>query len=153
MVSWFCLLVGFNNIVDYETNKQFVEHVLAMDTMKPYFKGDELKERAITDPAFVTTSYWLIILGELSAGLFGLYGGLVMLAQHENKKFEHGQSLYVVGGTLALTIWYLGFAVIGAEWFQMWANEWDGQMKAYTFALFILVSMVYVVMPFERFIK
>jgi predicted small integral membrane protein len=31
----FCLLVGYNNIVDYSSNFAFVEHVLSMDTTFP----------------------------------------------------------------------------------------------------------------------
>ncbi|EMQ2878887.1 DUF2165 family protein, partial [Vibrio navarrensis] len=27
MVGFFCLLVGYNNIVDYNTNYQFIQHV------------------------------------------------------------------------------------------------------------------------------
>ena len=31
----FCLLVGYNNIVDYGSNYMFVQHVLSMDTTFP----------------------------------------------------------------------------------------------------------------------
>ena len=32
MVAVFALLVGVNNVVDYDSNFEFVQHVLSMDT-------------------------------------------------------------------------------------------------------------------------
>ena len=33
-VGIFCALVGYNNIVDFNSNYQFVQHVLAMDSLE-----------------------------------------------------------------------------------------------------------------------
>lgn len=146
-VSLFCLLVGYNNIVDYNTNYQFVEHVLAMDQMKPFFNGDSLYGRAVTSPTLHTFFYAVIIAMELLAGLLCFIGALIMFVRRGHTEFSKGQAFYVGGVTIALGLWYFGFAVIGAEWFSMWANTWNGQMKAYTFAIFILLTLIYVLMP------
>ncbi|WP_305810543.1 DUF2165 family protein [Photobacterium leiognathi] len=151
MVGFFCLLVCYNNIIDYNTNYQFLEHVLRMDAMQPWFQGEHLKSRAITNDILVHIGYWGIIAGELVAGFFCTFGSLVMLKNIRKDKFEFGQSLYLIGGTVALFVWFLGFATIGAEWFQMWASKWNGQMKAYAFISFIVMTMVYVVMPSPKF--
>ncbi len=41
----FALLAAYNNIVDYDSNFEFVRHVLSMDTT---FPGNALKHRAVT---------------------------------------------------------------------------------------------------------
>lgn len=148
-IGVFCLLVGYNNITDYATNYQFVEHVLSMDTMETWFAGEDLKSRAITSTALQTAGYWAIILAELTAGLLGTLGAAFMIknSMGGGKGFHTGQTLFIGSATIATLVWYFGFAVVGAEWFQMWANQWNGQMKAYAFATFILMALVYVLVP------
>ncbi len=146
-VGLFCVLVSYNNVIDYNTNYQFVKHVLAMDQMEPYFSGDNLYGRAITSPALHTLFYNLIIALEFLAGVLCVIGAVVMFFKRETAAFSKGQAFYVCGVIVALSVWYFGFAVIGAEWFSMWANSWNGQMKAYTFAIFIILTLIYVLMP------
>lgn len=43
----FALLVAYGNLVDYNTNYQFVRHTLSMDTT---FPGNALMGRAVTAP-------------------------------------------------------------------------------------------------------
>lgn len=38
-VGVFCVLVSYNNVIDYNTNFQFVQHVLAMDQMKAFLQA------------------------------------------------------------------------------------------------------------------
>jgi predicted small integral membrane protein len=59
-------LIAFGNITDYETNHQFVVHVLAMDTT---FQSPNMMWRAITSPALVTVVYVAIIVWETVAAL------------------------------------------------------------------------------------
>jgi len=148
-IGVFCLLVGYNNIVDYNTNYQFVEHVLSMDTMEAWFAGEDLKSRAISSDALQTIGYWLIIAAEVTAGILGIAGGVLMLKHSRNagKSFQLGQGLFIASATIAVLVWYFGFGVVGAEWFQMWANQWNGQMKAYAFATYILIALIYVILP------
>lgn len=144
-IGFMCLLVSIDNIIDFNSNYQFVQHVLSMDTMKPYFSGGPLLDRAITNPQFHLIAYWLIIIGEGLSGILAVSGGLLMLFSITNgTKFLKGKTLYILGATIAIMVWYFGFAVIGGEWFSMWANKWNGQSKAYTFATFILISMIYI---------
>ena len=44
LINLCALLVGYNNIVDYGSNYEFVRHVLLMDTT---FPGSALRDRAI----------------------------------------------------------------------------------------------------------
>ena len=46
-IALFSLLVAFDNLVDYDSNYEFVRHTLSMDTT---FPGNALGGRAITSP-------------------------------------------------------------------------------------------------------
>ncbi|RLV57868.1 DUF2165 domain-containing protein [Parashewanella curva] len=148
----FCLIVGYNNIVDFNTNYQFVIHVLSMDSMQPWFLGTQLFDRAVTKPSLLLTAYWFIIALEIIAGLVISFGAFFMFkgARYDNASFSKGQGIFLAGATIALFIWYFSFAVVGSEWFQMWASTENAQMKAYTFSEFILLVMIYVIIPSPR---
>ncbi|QUM81976.1 DUF2165 domain-containing protein [Moritella sp. 5] len=143
-ISLLCLLVGIANILNFNANYQFVQHALTINSM---FDANAIEYRTVTNPTFHLISYVVIIIAELLAGTFGLIGGIVMAKNINKAGFSQGQIFFLFGGTVATALWYLGFAVNGGEWFSMWANQWNGQIKAYTFATFILVSMIYVLIP------
>lgn len=147
-IGLFGLIVGWTNIVDYDSNWQFVRHVLAMDAFEPWFDGSAIAGRAITSEPVQRAFYAAIIAGELAAGALFLAGGTLLAgAALFGIRPASGKVLVVAGATVALLVWYTGFAVIGAEWFAMWASTWDGQMKAYAFATFILLALLYVTRP------
>jgi len=150
-VGFFCLLVGYDNIIDFNTNYEFVNAVLSMDQMEPFFSGNQvILARAITNPEIHLIAYWLIIIGELTTGAVCMIGALLMLTSINKPRFVKGQVTYMVGATFAILLWYLGFAVVGGEYFAMWANKMNGQNKAYTFATFILITAIYVALPYLR---
>ena len=76
-VALFGLLVAADNVIDYSTNFQFVQHVLSMDTIP----DKRLIDRAITDPAVWRLSYAVIIVGEALTGLFFLAAAIALLSQ------------------------------------------------------------------------
>jgi predicted small integral membrane protein len=45
----FAFIVAYDNVVDYDSNYEFVRHVLSMDIT---FPTNTLRTRAITNPAF-----------------------------------------------------------------------------------------------------
>lgn len=140
--------MGFDNIIDFNTNYQFVASVLSMDSMEPFFSGNAaIDARAIDNPTIYLFGYWFIIIGELITGLVCLTGSIYMFVSIKKARFVNGQVIYLVGATFAVLLWYFGFGVIGGEYFSMWANKMNGQMKAYTFAMFILITAIYVCMP------
>lgn len=58
-IALFAFVVTLDNIVDYQSNYDFVRHVLSMDTT---FPGNALRPgRAITAPWAWTAAYWIII--------------------------------------------------------------------------------------------
>lgn len=149
-IALFGLLAASGNMLDYDSNWQFVRHVLAMDSMEPWFGGQALKSRAITDPGWQQAAYLAIISGELLFGLLCAWGGGQMLRGAlcgREDAYQRGKTWFTLGCIPALLVWYTGFAVIGGEYFAMWANQWNGQMKAYAFIGFILLSLVYLSQP------
>jgi len=60
------LIVTYDNIVDYDSNFQFVAHVMSMDTTLP---GNVLMQRAITDKGAWSAAYAVIITIEALTGV------------------------------------------------------------------------------------
>ena len=72
----FALIVTFDNITDYDTNFQFVRHVLSMDTT---FAGNALMYRSIGQPALWSVAYILIVAAEGICGAMLVAGAMAML--------------------------------------------------------------------------
>ncbi len=141
------LIVTFDNITDYDTNFQFVRHVLSMDTT---FAGNALRYRSIGRPALWSLAYILIIAAEGICGVMLAAGALAMLRNLHARtaEFERAKRLAVAGVTLAFLIWFLGFMVIGGEWFAMWqSTTWNGQQSAFRFYMTALAVLLFVNQP------
>ncbi|MFC0178518.1 DUF2165 family protein [Thorsellia kenyensis] len=143
-IALFAFMVAFGNITDYNSNFEFVKHVLSMDTT---FEGNVLMYRSITNPTLWTVGYWGIIFGEALTSLL-FFIATWQLFRHRNastKVFSKGKNYVVLGATVAFLVWYLGFMVIGGEWFAMWQSKiWNGQQAAYRFYTSILLVLIYV---------
>jgi predicted small integral membrane protein len=60
-------------------------------------------------------------------------------------EFERAKRLAIAGITLAFLIWFLGFMVIGGEWFAMWqSTTWNAQQSAFRFYMTALVVLLFV---------
>lgn len=142
----FGLLTGIDNIIDYDTNYQFVLHTLAMDTV---FPGSSLKWRAISSPLWAEFCYVLIILGELVTGGL-LLVGVIRLAQSvgDAARFSAAKRWVYLGCSLGFLLWFGGFMLIGGEWFKMWQSAtWNGVESAFRFALIMLAVLIFVAQP------
>ena len=143
-LALFGLLVAVDNIIDYGTNYAFVQHVLSMDTT---FPGNALMGRAITDPAVWQLGYAAIIVGEALTGLCFLAAALALMAnlRAPSAQFARAKTWTVVAGTVGFLVWFLAFAVIGGEWFQMWQSQtWNGQEPAFRFVMTILAVVIFI---------
>lgn len=143
----FGLLVAWTNLTAYDINFRFVQHVLSMDALAPWAKVDALTQRAVTDPELQRLAYAAIILAEFLFGLICTVAGLLLFVaalRSDVPVLMRGKAAALLGLGLGVLIWYFGFAVMGAEYFAMWASQWNGQTTAYLFAGFLLLTMVYV---------
>lgn len=143
-VAFWAFLVTLNNIVDYDSNWAFVQHVLAMDTVFPHAT---LRSRAITDPWLQEAVYLAIIVAEGLTCLAFLGASLAMLRKLPTPKaeFQAAKALTAWGILLAFGLWFVGFIAVGAEWFAMWQSDvWNGQAAAFRFVTIILAVGIYV---------
>jgi predicted small integral membrane protein len=142
----FALLVGVDNLLDYGANFAFVQHVLSMDTT---FERSSLKWRAITSPLLHDLAYWVIIASEIITGILCLAGAWRMFSERggDALAFEVAKGSAIAGLTLGFLLYFLGFLVVGGEWFQMWQSQtWNAQPSAFRFAACFALVLIFVAM-------
>jgi predicted small integral membrane protein len=146
VATYYTLLV-FNNITDYNSNYQFVRHVLMMDST---FPGNYGMWRALHQPAAHTSFYLSIIAWEFATMILCWWGGL-RLAQAlrgNAAAFHAAKQISIVGLTLALLMWLVAFLTVGGEWFLMWQSKaWNGQEVAVRMFTVIGIVLLLVVQP------
>ena len=142
----FALLVCFNNLIDYGANYNFVQHTLSMDTV---FPDNTLKYRAINNPLVWSIGYGLIILFEFVTGVL-LFVGAINLIKNINVPlaFNRAKNWVYLGCLTGFLLWFLGFIVVGGEWFCMWESEkWNGVEAAFRFVVLIMFTLIFTAMP------
>ncbi|MFG2138006.1 DUF2165 domain-containing protein [Streptomyces sp. NPDC048650] len=123
-VALYIALVAFGNITDFGTNREFVRHVLAMDTT---FKDPDLMWRAITSRSLQDAAYLGIVAWETvtaavlvvatAQGAIGLRRG----------GFARARRTATAGLLMMLLLFGAGFLAVGGEWFAMWqSHDWNG---------------------------
>jgi predicted small integral membrane protein len=142
-LALFGLQVSIDNMIDYPSNFAFVQHVMSMDTV---FPGNTLKWRAITAPSMHHAAYIAIILAELLTGLCFLAcaAKLLMNVRAPAAAFHRAKALGVVAATIGFATWFIGFMVVGGEWFGMWQSPtWNGQQSAFRFYMTLLAVLIF----------
>lgn len=139
-IAFYYTLVVLNNTTDYDSNFQFIRHVLMMDSTFPNNSG---MWRAINSPAIHTLFYISIIAWEALTMFLCWWGG-IKLARNLKAPvatFQQAKNIAIAGLTLSLLMWFIAFLTIGAEWFLMWQSPtWNGQEAA--FRMFTVVGIV-----------
>jgi predicted small integral membrane protein len=139
-IAVFYTLVVFNNLTDFDSNYEFVRHVLMMDTTTP---GNHGMWRALPSPAFHLAFYFGVIAWEVVNTVL-LWWGVVRLARALRgpaRAFNAAKGVPVMALTLSLLMWLVAFLAVGAEWFLMWqSHTWNGQEAA--FRMFAVVGLV-----------
>lgn len=144
-VALFFTLVAFGNVTDYQSNWQFVRHVLSMDTT---FPDSSLHWRAITDPVLQGTAYRLIIAVQIITAALLWASVIRLLMTARSTAFARSKDLAIAGLTLGLLLYMVGFIAIGGDWFAMWQSQiWNGQQKAFEFVAMTGIVLVIVLLP------
>ncbi|WP_171171655.1 DUF2165 domain-containing protein [Streptomyces sp. I05A-00742] len=123
-VALLTLFVVFGNVTDFGTNREFVRHVLAMDTT---FGDDDLMWRAVTSRGLQDTVYVLIIVWEaLTAAVLALATARWARGLRDGG-FGPARRATTLGLVLFLLLFGVGFLAVGGEWFAMWqSSRWNG---------------------------
>ena len=140
----FATLVVFNNLTDYGSNYQYVQHVLSMDTT---FPGNNGMWRSITSPVLHHAAYVFIIAVEGIIAVL-LWTGVLRLwrSRGDAAAFRRAKGAAVWGLTGGVLLWFGGFMAVGGEWFLMWQSEvWNGQDEAAMFATIFALTLIYLV--------
>jgi len=143
-VAAFALLVAWDNVVDYDTNYTFVQHVLSMDTI---FPDSALKSRAITSETAWRVVYAVIIATEFATGLLLAAGSVALLAalRAPAVRFNRAKALTVIGATIGFGLWFFGFLVVAGNYFLMWQSEqWNAEEAAFRFYVTLLAVLIFV---------
>jgi predicted small integral membrane protein len=142
-LALFDTLVVFNNLTDFDSNYQFVRHVLMMDTTLP---GNHGMWRALHPPAVHLAFYVCIIAWEIGIAILLWWSALRLLRalRLPSAEFNAAKRLPVVALTLSLLLWLVAFLTVGGEWFLMWqSHTWNGQDAAFrNFAVAGLVLLI-----------
>ncbi|MFM7220343.1 MAG: DUF2165 family protein [Nodosilinea sp.] len=142
-VGLLMLVMAMNNISDYGANLRYVQHVLSMDTV---FADSQLTWRALRSPDWHHLIYRAMIATEGAIALLCLAGSLRLglVIRQTTEVFQSAKAIAIYGLTLGFLFWFLGFMVIGGEWFTMWQSpEWNGQAPAFRFLSSVGLVLIY----------
>jgi predicted small integral membrane protein len=146
-VAVFYSLVVFNNTTDYDSNYQFVRHVMMMDST---FPGNRGMWRALNPSAWHTAFYASIIAWEAVTMFLCWRGGLRLARALRGSAaaFHRAKGAAIAALTLALLMWLVAFLSVGGEWFLMWQSKmWNGQEAAFRMFTVIGIVLLFVAQP------
>jgi predicted small integral membrane protein len=146
-LALFYTFVVFNNTSDYDSNYQFVRHVLMMDST---FPGNRGMWRALNSPWLHTVFYVGIIAWESITMILCWWGGvkLVRALRTSGCAFNKAKRVAAAALTLAMLMWLVAFLSVGGEWFLMWQSKsWNGQDAAFRMFTVIGIILLFVAQP------
>ncbi len=144
-------LVAFGNITDFDTNRPFVQHVLAMDTtnfgadpgtnLDPDVMWRAVENRTLQDAAYIGLIAWETLTAIV------LLGSVVFWARGARDGYLRARAASTIGLLMLVTLFMGGFIAIGGEWFQMWKSQaWNGLDPAFRNAMLALGALIVVQM-------
>jgi predicted small integral membrane protein len=139
-IALYYTLVVLNNLTDFGSNYEFIQHVLSMDST---FPGNHSMWRALPWRDMHLVFYWLIIVWEIVTAILAWWGlvNLVRALRGPANVFNSEKRVAVMALTLSLLMWLVAFLDVGGEWFLMWQSRtWNGQEEA--FRMFVIVGFV-----------
>jgi predicted small integral membrane protein len=146
-VALFYSLVVLNNTTDFNSNYQFVRHVLMMDST---FPGNNGMWRAMSAPFWHLTFYFSIIGWETVTMVVCWWGAIALLRSVRKPAavFNMNKRVAIIALTLGMLMWMVAFLTVGAEWFLMWqSHTWNGQEAAFRMFVVLGVIMLIILQP------
>jgi len=146
-VALFYTLVVFNNLTDFDSNFQFVRHVLMMDST---FPGNRGMWRAIDSPTIHLVFYLSIITWEVVTMALLWWGAshLLRALRQPAAQFNTAKRIPILALTVSLLMWSVAFLSVGAEWFLMWqSHSWNGQEPAFRNFAMVTLTLLFLIQP------
>jgi predicted small integral membrane protein len=146
-VAVFYSLLVLNNTTDYDSNYQFVRHVLMMDST---FPGNRGMWRALNSPVWHTSFYLSIIAWEIITMILCWWGGvnLARSLRGTSQAFNQSKRVAIAALSSALLMWLVAFISIGCELFMMWqSNNWNGREPAFRMFTVIGIVLLFLTQP------
>ncbi len=143
-IALYYTVFTLNNVTDFDSNYQFVRHVLMMDST---FPGNHELWRALPAPGFHLAFYWGIIAWEIANTLLLWWGvaRLLRALRLPASVFNAAKGVGVAALTLSLLMWLVAFLTVGGEWFLMWQSAtWNGEQAA--FRMFAVVGLILLIL-------
>ena len=139
-IAVYYALVVFDNLTDFNSNYEFVHHVLLMDST---FPGNHGTWRAVHSHGLQLAFYWMIIAWEFASTVLTWWGvvNLFRALRQPASLFNVKKRVGVIALTVSLLMWLVAFLEVGGEWFLMWQSPtWNGQQEA--FRMFAIIGIV-----------
>jgi predicted small integral membrane protein len=146
-VALFYSFVVFNNLTDYDSNYQFIRHVLMMDST---FAGNRGMWRALNQPAVHTVFYVSIITWETVTVVLCWWGGLRLARTLRGTAaaFHSAKRVAIAALSLSMLMWLVAFLSVGGEWFLMWQSKtWNGQDAAFRMLTVVGIVLLLLIQP------
>jgi len=124
------LFVVLGNVIDPASNLSFVAHVMSMDTT---FEDNALLWRAVAAPAVHVAVFVVIVVAEAVFTVLALIGAVQLLRRRDADRatFDRARAWGFAAYGVGILLWFVGFIVIGSEWFAMWqSSTWNGKDTA-----------------------
>jgi len=121
-IALLCLMYATQNIVNLEAAHAAIAGVLSMHDNAVY---PEAFGPAVTQPVLVWCAVITIITGEMIAGLLSLKGAWDLWTARgaPTEAFQSAKKFALIGGGLAMVVWFGLFGAIGGAYFQMWQTD------------------------------
>lgn len=118
-VALFCLFYAIQNLVNLEAAHSFVALMAGMGDHVAY---PNHFGPPVTSSALVWVMLFIIIAGELAAGLLAAKGSLDMWKARNTDAdiFQASKTLVFAACGIAIVVWFGIFSAIGGAYFQMW---------------------------------
>lgn len=143
------LLGAIGNLVDWSGTMGSVAAVTAMST----FEGGADRWQATSNPAVVWAGALFIPLFKLAATTACFLGAIRMWNARQSgaAAFAAAKSLALVGCGIAMFGLFLGWIVIGEQWFELWRSPALGAAGdiAFRYAGFVAFIALFVAIPDE----
>jgi predicted small integral membrane protein len=143
-------MVVFNNLTDYRANFLFTRHVIGMDTT---FRDPGVMWRAILSSPLAHLFFGLIILWETATTAVCWRGAWACWRARRGPRadFARAKQPAVIGLTMSLLLWLVGFTTVGGEWFLMWQSKtWNGLEVAFRMFGVTALILIFLAQPEDR---